>query len=57
MYKCKVENEDFNPVSQSPVIYPLLEKKLFENIEGKGENAGIHELFLPFPTMFFTHPK
>ena len=33
-----------------------LKKKSFENIVGKGENAG-NQHFSPFPTMFSTHSK
>ena len=33
-----------------------LDKRLFENIPGKGENAG-NQLFLLFPPCFSTHPN
>ena len=41
--------------TQSQLFTPL-EKKAFENIEGKGENAG-NQHFLLFPTMFSTLPN
>ena len=35
-----------------------LKEKAFENIVGKGENAGYQlAAFSPFPAMFSTHPK
>ena len=41
--------------TQSGLLTTLF-KKLLENIEEKGENAG-NQHFLLFPTMFSTHPK
>ena len=37
-------------------LFMTLEKKPFENIVGKGENAG-NQHFLLFPTMFSTLPN
>ena len=45
----------FNPLPHNPDLTPL-EKKAFENIVGKGENAG-NQHFLLFPTMFSTLPN
>ena len=37
-------------------LLTTLKKKPFENIEGKGENAG-NQHFFPFPTVFSTLPR
>ena len=37
-------------------LLPTLKNRAFENIVGKGENAG-NQLFPPFPTMFSTLPN
>ena len=42
-----------NSLPHNPDFKPHLKQKPFENIEGKGENAGIQH-FLLFPTIFST---
>ena len=44
-----------NGLTQSPIIMTL-KQRAFENIAGKGQNAG-NQHFLLFPTMFSTLPK
>ena len=45
-----------NPFPNNPWFLMALVKQAFENIEGKGENAG-NRHFLHFPKMFSTLPK
>ena len=58
---CKVESKKtvdwLNCIftTQSRLLTPL-EKKAFENIVGKGENAG-HQHFLLFPQCFLSFPN
>ena len=42
------------PHNTQSCLLPTLRKKPFENIAGKRENAGYHQHFSPFPTMFST---
>ena len=58
-YNCAIVRFVFSAIKSSPIkpdFLKTLEKKTFENIVGKGENA-VNQHFLLFPQCFLPVPK